>query len=198
MSCAWLASCTGSASHPPTTTSTTLLSSDVSLLRLASSLEHYAVGLYGQGAVYLHTPALVDAARYFSDQHIDHAAFFEQAASSHGGQPFSTANAAVAAQFKQRVDNLATETDFVKLAYDIEAAMAATYFAAIGGFRDRRLDAATMSVATVEARHSAVLGVMVSALPSAVTGVGQRSDAPPFPGGGFQTRDGAFPPGTGV
>jgi hypothetical protein len=207
VSCAlpWASGCSGKSGHRPSgTTSTTLLTTDVSVLRLASSLEHYAVGLYGQAAALLHTPALVDAARYFSDQHVEHAGLFERATSDRGGQPFSTANAAVAAQLKQRVDNLSTEADFVTLAYDLESWVTATYFTAVGGFRDPRLDAAIMSVATVEARHSAVLGMMLSALPSAGPSSGSGpinaspANTPAFPAGGFQTGEGAIPPGTGV
>lgn len=200
-----LAACSKSGSSKPAPTSSTSSSlrspsPDVPVLRLASSLEHYVVGLYqtGAGSGLVKTKAIADAAAYFASQHADHAKFFEAATTAADGQPFTTANQVVAESLRPRVDALKTEADVVKLVYDVEAAVAATYFSSVGGFKDPKLNAGTMSVGGVTARHVAVLGLILSGLPEPVPGIDVRKDSPPYPAAGFQTKDGAIAPGTGV
>jgi rubrerythrin len=208
-----LAACSGHSS-PATPTSTTpgattttfaTSSVDAGVLRLASSIEHYAVSFYGLVAAsgVVKTQALVDTAKYFSDQHADHAGFFETATTRHGGQPFNSANPAVAEMFRPRLVALssagATEADFVSLAYDVEGVAASTYFATVGTFEDLKLNSAIMSVGSVEARHVAIFGMILSGIaPAALPTVPARQDAPPAPASGLQTAAGAVAPGTGV
>jgi rubrerythrin len=189
----------GPASVTTTSTSTTIPSPDVGLLRLASSIEHYAVGLYGQAAGLFHTQILKDAAQSFSDQHAEHAAAFERATSAAGGQPFTTANPALAQRLATRVQGLQIEADVVKLAYDVESLAAATYYASVGNLKDTKLNATMMSVGAVEARHVAVFGVILTGIAAPVTGIGTRVDSPPYPAhGSVQTAQGALAPGTGI
>ena len=203
-----LAACSGSGSGPrPTSTvpgsSTTTLfvpSPDVAVLRLGSSLEHYLVSLYGlaAGSGLLHTPTIVEAAKYFSDHHADHAGTFEQATRDHRGQAFTSANPVVAETFKPRIDALADEADVVKLAYDVEQVLAATYISAVGNLQDLGLNGTLTRIAGVEARHVALLGAALTGLPSPLAGIPVRIDSPPVAPGGRQTAAGAIAAGTGV
>jgi hypothetical protein len=185
---------------PTLETSTTVVSPDVGILRLASSLEHYAVGLYqtAAGSGLMRTPAIAEVAKYFADQHADHAKTAENLTSGAGGPPFTTANPAVAAMLRPRVDALRSEADVVKLVYDVEAVVAATYFSAIGSFDDNKLDAVAVSIQGIEARHVAVLGMILSGLPLPLGGIARRTDSSPYSTAGFQTGDGAVAFGTGV
>ena len=201
-----LSACSGSvavrpgAAAPASTTSTSTVPTEVGALRLASSLEHYLVGLYqtAAGSGLLITPAIAEMAQWFAGQHSDHAGFDESATARAGGQPFTTANAAVAETLKPRFDALRTEGDVLKLAYDVESALAATYLSSLGTYANAGLNARVASVLAVEARHVAVLGMVLSGLAAPSPSVSPRGDSPPFPSGGFLTGDGAIPPGTGV
>ena len=184
----------------PTTTTIAVPSPDIVVLRLGSSVEHYAVSLYGlvAGSGLLKTGALMDAFQYFSDQHADHAGFFERATRDHGGQPFTSANPVITETLKPRVDGLRDEADVIKLAYDVEQMAAATYFASSGNFEDLRLNAQVAGVSGVESRHLALLGMILDGLPEPLAGVPVRTDSPPVPPTGRQTNAGAVAPGTGV
>jgi hypothetical protein len=183
-----------------TTTASGGTQPDAGIFRLASSLEHYAVGLYGTAASsgLVTTTAIADAAKYFASQHSDHAGADEQLTSKAGGTPFTTANQAVADMLKPRVDGVKTEADVVKLAYDVESAAAATYFSSIGAFKDPTSNAAAGSILAVEARHVAVLGMLLSGLPAPLPTIPARTDSSPYATAGFQTKDGAVALGTGV
>jgi hypothetical protein len=201
-----LSACSAGKPGPPTTipgsTTTTVLvpSPDIAALRLGSSIEHYLVSLYGlaAGSGLLRTQDIIDAAKYFSDQHADHAGAFEQATRDHGGEPFTSANPVIAEMFKPRLDALTNEADVVKLAYDVEVMTAATYDAAVGHFEDLHLNAAMTRICGIEARHIAVFGMMLSGLPAPLPGVAVRDDSPAFPLSGLQSASGAVAPGTGV
>ena len=203
-----LAACSGTSPTPPTsttipgptTTTIAVPSPDIGVLRLGSSIEHYMVSLYGlvAGSGLLKTTALVDAFKYFSDQHADHAGFFERTTRDHGGQPFASANPVIGETLKPRVDALSDEAGIVKLAYDVEQMAAATYFAFSGNFQDLRLNSAVAGVSGVEARHVAVLGMVLAGLPKSLPEVPVRTDSPPVAAGGVQTGAGAVAPGTGV
>lgn len=209
LSSALLAACNGGGSPSPvtsttipgpTTTTIAVPSPDIAVLRLGSSIEHYVVSLYGlvAGSGLLRSSALTDAVKYFSDQHADHAGFFEQATRDHGGQPFTSANPVIGDTLKSRVDGLRNEADIVKLAYDVEQMAAATYFASAGTFQDLILNAAVAGVSGVEARHVAVLGMILAGLPQPLSDVPVRKDSPAVAPNGVQTGTGAVAPGTGV
>jgi hypothetical protein len=198
-------SATGSSATGGVTTTTSAASNggvqpDAGIFRLASSLEHYAVGLYGTAASsgLIKTAAIGDAAKYFATQHADHANVDEQLTTKAGGTPFTSANQAVADTLKSRIDALKSEADVVKLAYDAESAAAATYFSSIGAFKDLTSNAAAASILAVEARHVAVFGMLLSGLPTPLPTIPARTDSSPYATNGFQTKDGAVPLGTGV
>lgn len=161
------------------------MAGDVLLLRTASSIEHLAVAAY-QIAIdsgLVTTTAVGDAAKLFQSHHMEHAAFFEAATTSAGGDPFTEANAAILAQLQPTIDALQDETGVLMLALSLERAAAATYQSGVGIVTDVELNTALMSVGGVEARHAAVIaGVLAqAAVPLA-----------------FATAEGAVPAGTGV
>lgn len=171
-----------------TTTADTMMAGaagDVLLLRTASSIEHLAVAAY-QIAIdsgLVTTVAVGDVAKLFQSHHMEHAAFFEAATKSAGGDPFTEANAAILEQLQPTIDALQDETGVLMLALNLERAAAATYQSGVGVVTDVGLNKALMSVGGVEARHAAVIaGVLAQA-------------AVPL---SFATVEGAIPAGTGV
>lgn len=195
-SAAVLAACGGDDNDDATTGTTTgggaSTSQDITILRTASSIERLAVDVY-QTAIdsgLVTTAAVGSAAGLFQAQHVEHAELFEGATSSLGGEPFTTANTAVLELLQPTIDGLSDELGVIQLAYDLEAAAAATYFSTVGVFDDASLNTAAMSVGGVEARHVAVLGNVLSELGDATR--------VPVAANGFQTAEGAVPAGTGV
>lgn len=192
-SAAILAACgtdDGDTAGPATTAGGASQDTDVLILRTASSLERYAVDLYDLAIAsgLVTTAAIGDAAKLFREQHLEHAMLFEGATEAKApGQAFRDPNPAVAEMLQPRVDALGSETQVIQLAYDVEAAAAATYFSTVGAFEDANLNTSAMSVGGVEARHVAILG-----------GVLMSEESPSVPPSGFQTADGAVAAGTGV
>jgi hypothetical protein len=192
----------GSAATPTLVTPTTLgeaQMADITVLRTASSLEHYVVALYMTilGSGLIQSAIIADTARYFADQHADHAKAFEGLTAAAGGRPFDAPNQIVASQLKARVDALQSESDAMKLMYDAEGIVIATYAAVVGSFNNSHLNAQVSSVAAVEGRHLAVLGSVLSGLVPTWAKVSARGDAPPAPSD-FQLIDNAIKPGSGV
>ncbi len=199
VSAAVLAACGGdddeeeAGGQSPTTTGGSGASTDVTILRTASSLERLAVDVYNTAIAsgLVKTAAIGDAAKLFRDQHLEHAALFEGATTKMGGQAFTTANPAVLAALDPAIKALKDEKGVVQLAHDLEKAAAATYFSTVGAFTDKTLNKAAMSVGGVEARHVSVLAGVLSAAP-----FNTKTDQ--VPQDGFQKKDGAVAAGTGV
>ena len=101
-----------------------------------------------------------------------------------GGKAFTTANPAVMESLAGRIAGLKSEMDVVTLARDLENVAAATYQSAVGAFDNLALNAKTMSVGGVEARHAAVLNGVLS--------------VEQVPVEAFHTTTGAVAVGTGV
>jgi Ferritin-like domain len=170
---------------PTTTAAEPMTTSDIVLLRTASSIEQLAVAAY-QLAIdsgLVTTVAVVDAAKLFQDHHRQHAEFFQKVTVDMGGTAFTDPNPAVLAQLQPSIDALQDEQGAVRLALLLERAAAATYQAGVGTVMDLSLNQALMSVGGVEARHA-------TALASALGDV-------PVPAA-YGTLDGAIAPGTGV
>lgn len=175
----------------PTTTSSTAVpdnSGDIRILRTASSLEHYMVGVYleAAGRGLLKSAMAIDVVKAFADHHSQHAGAFEGATARIGGQPFTQANPVLSRMAAPRIAALRTETDVLRLAYELETTAAATYYAATGTLAIRPVDATMTSVEAVEARHAAVLATMLG------------PDTAPYRSDGFIVADGAVTPGVGV
>lgn len=174
----------------PTTTSTAVPdnSGDIRILRTASSLEHYMVGVYleAAGRGLLKSAMAIDVVKAFADHHSEHAGAFEGATARIGGQPFTQANPVLSRTAASRISALRTETDVLRFAYELETTAAATYYAATGTLAIRPVDATMTSVEAVEARHAAVLATMLG------------PDTAPYRPDGFIVADGAVTPGVGV
>lgn len=159
--------------------------SDITILRTASSLEVLAVEVY-QKAIdsgLVKTAAVGDAAKLFQAQHKEHAALFQGATKKLGGKVMTEANPVVLQSLQGPIAALADETGVVNLALMLEQAAAATYQSTVGAFKDLTLNQAAMSVGGVESRHVAVLSSVLK-MPAAPKA--------------FQTTDGAVAAGTGV
>lgn len=140
---------------------------DLAILRTASSLEHVAIDVYQKaidnaGALGI-TAGVADVAKLFQAQHMDHAAFFEGATKQLGGSAFTTANPAVMESLAGRIAALKNQNDVIVLARDLENVAAATYQSTVGAFDNISLNAKSMSVGGVEARHAAVLNGVLKA-----------------------------------
>lgn len=195
-----LAACGGSSKSSSTTTpthrapSTTTAgktSSDITVLRTASSIEALAVATYHKtlSTGLVTNRAVAAAARNFMEQHSQHAQLFESATSRAGGTPFTQPNPVVKAQLVDpAVANIKSENDIVALAYMLESAASQTYQSAIGSFQNRAYNAAAASVLGVESRHVALLGSLLAS----------PIQYPLYPVNGFQGETAAVKPGTGV
>jgi hypothetical protein len=170
--------------EPPTTT-TPPSARDIALLRTASSIAELEVSVY-QRAIdggFLKTGGLADTAKVLLAQHKAHAALFEGETTKANGKAFTQPNPVLAQQYKARIDALADEGAFLRLAYDLSTQAAATLQAALGNVDDAALNVVVMSVAGVEARHTALLGPMINQ---------------PVAQAAFAATDKAVAPGTGV
>jgi hypothetical protein len=194
----------GAAPALPTTapTTTTTVSAlppeagvDALILRTASSIEHYAAGVYTRlaGTGLLTSTGVSDAIRFFADHHSAHGAIFEGATARAGGTPSTRANATLSGPVEGRLQALRTEADAVMLAYGVEALAAATYAAYAGQIIDPGLVPLIAGIGAVEARHLAVLGTYLAGLVPAAT-----ATTPPYPPAGFLGVAGALAPGVGV
>jgi hypothetical protein len=163
-------------------------STDIAILRTASSLEHVAIDVYQKaidnaGALGI-SAGVADVAKLFQAQHRDHAGLFEGATKEAGGMPFTTANPAVMQSLATRITALKSESDVLMLARDLENVAAATYQSTVGAFDNLAYNAAAMSVGGVEARHAAVLNGVLK--------------ADQFATKAFHTAQGAVSVGTGL
>jgi hypothetical protein len=161
---------------------------DLTILRTASSLEHVAIDVYQKAidnakALGI-SSGVADVAKLFQSQHMDHAGFFEGATKQLGGSAFTVANPAVMESLAGRIAALKNETDVITLARDLENVAAATYQSTVGAFDNLALNAKSMSVGGVEARHAAVLNGVLK--------------ADQFASKAFHTTTGAVAVGTGL
>jgi rubrerythrin len=143
------------------------MSSDIVILRTASSIEELAVAAY-QTAIdsgLVTTAAVGDAAKLFQAQHKEHSGLFQGATTAAGGEPFAEANPALLDALKPTIDGLKDEMGIIAFALELEQVAAQTYQSNVGTFADPTLNVAIMSVGGVEARHAAVLASVLGAMP---------------------------------
>ena len=191
------------AAPPPSSSSTTTTLADIApgpaadalILRTASSIEHFASGVYTrlEGSQLITSPGVLDAVRFFADHHSAHGSLFEGATRRAGGVPYTLANATLSGPVEDRLQAMRTEADAVVLAYGIEEVAAATYAATAGQLSDPGLVGLMAGIGAVEARHLAVLGAYLAGLVPAA-GVA----TPPYPPGGFLGVSAALVPGVGL
>jgi len=168
---------------------------DQLILRTASSIEHYAAGVYTRlaGTGLVTTTGISDAMRFFADHHSAHGAMFEGAMARSGGTPQGEVNAALSHPVEGQLAALRTEADAVALAYRVEAVAAATYAAYAAQVTDPALVPLVAGIGATEARHLAVLGTFLAGLLPPPT-----TATPPYPAAGFLDVAAALAPGVGV
>ena len=144
---------------------------DIVLLRTASSLGHTVVDAY-QFALDsgLLPSAAAPIVKTFQDHHRQHAAEFEQATETAGGEAFTKRNdvvwnALIAPQITKdskgavAVDD---EQSVLEFAYTLEGVAAATYEAMVPLFSKPALRQAIMAAGGVDSRHAAVLASYIT------------------------------------
>ena len=155
---------------------------NVTLLRTASSLEHSVINVYSQviGNSDLLDPKFNELAKRFMDDHVGHAAFFEQLTIQAGGSPWKCGNPKIDDTIMNPVLNRITKganatatakaivpsddprRDVLNFAHGLETLAGATYQALVALFSDPSLRADAMSVGAREARHAALLALTIN------------------------------------
>ena len=167
---------------------------DLLILRTASSVEHYAAGVYTQlaGSGLVTTTGIDEAIRLFADHHSAHGAMFEGATGRAGGSAFTAANPVLSQLVQSRLRAARTEADALAIAYSVEALAAATFAANAAQLTDPDLVPLMTGIGATEARHLAVLGIYLGGLGMAAT------SSPPYPSSGFIDATAALTPGVGL
>jgi rubrerythrin len=167
---------------------------DLLILRTASSIEHYAAGVYTQlaGSGLVTTTGISDAMRLFADHHSTHGGIFEGATGRAGGTAFTEANPVLSQLVESRLRAARTEADAVTIAYGVETLAAATFAANASQLTDPGLVPLMTGIGATEARHLTVLGTYLGGL-----GAGAGT-TPPFPTTGFLDVTAAVTPGVGL
>lgn len=137
-------------------------SGDAGIAAFAQSVELTAVAAYTAAAKsgLIKTPAVLEAATTFADHHQRHAAAFGSAA---GSAATGKLNKALLQALSPGLAAAKTETDVVRLAYNLENAAAATYLFALGALESMAALQLTASILPIEAQHAVVLGQVIGA-----------------------------------
>lgn len=162
-----------------TTTTTEPSPSDIAILQTATTLEALAIEIYAQATDrgVLTTPAVVEAAELLAGHHEEHRTLFAGETSKLDARPDTGVNAALRSRFADRIAGMASEDDALRLALDLERALAATYQDNTGDLMAADLRIRLMSVGGVEARHAALVAAILG--------------EPLYPADGFQATNGA-------
>jgi Ferritin-like domain len=168
---------------------------NVALLRTASSLEHSIINVYSQviGNSDLLDPQYDDMAQRFMDDHADHAAVFEQLTTAAGGTAWTCGNPKIDDVIIQPIlDRIikgvpatATATaisasddprrDILNFTHGLEALAGASYQAFVALFSDPTLRSEAMKVGARASRHAALLAMTIN--PDRPGGLVNFSDA---------------------
>lgn len=153
---------------------------DGDIAAFAESVELTAVAAYDAAVAsgLVTTKAIADAAITFQGHHQEHAAAFGAAA---GSGATGKLNSKLLAALQPSLAAAKTESDVVRIAFDLEGAAAATYLFALGALTSVPALQLTASILPVEAQHQTVLG--------SVLGLAASDYLPPF-----QTETGAVDP----
>lgn len=133
---------------------------DATLVLTAASIEQLAVVTYQQviDAGLLKTPTVADVAKYFQQQHRDHAGLLAATATKLGQSATDQPNGHLQRTFVEpRMKELRDEAGALALAVELEKVAAQTYAFAGGVFSVPPLRQAIMTIGGIEARHLAVL-----------------------------------------
>lgn len=133
---------------------------DVTLLRTASSIEILAVDTYQQAidSGLITTPALLDGARLFRDQHQEHADLFVAATAQAGGEPYTEPNPYIKLSVVDTIlPSLEDEGDIINMALELEDTAGGSYQIWVPLFSTPALRQTIQSVGAVERRHAIIL-----------------------------------------
>lgn len=121
----------------------------------------------------------------FSSHHSDHSQVMGTLASAGGGTVPTAGNATLLSQFAPQIATAADEPAILAVLGQLEEAMAATYFQALGTLQSTALSAAVAATLPVEAQHAVVLSAAGAtppqpteqAVPATQTNAGQLTPA---------------------
>lgn len=153
-----------------------------------AAVEAYAIAL-GSGKVTV--PAVVQAMTAYAAHHREHAAVL---ASANVGSAKGKPNPTVLRALRDQLGAASDQAGVVRIAFDVENAMASTYLFAISNFKDPRAVQLAASILPVEAQHAISFGQAV--------GRPLEGLFPPHPNptesrpNSFETKDRALEPST--
>lgn len=158
---------------PPTTALPEAEVDDVVLLRTAASLEYTAIDTYkralGAGLLAGDYASLAPAVNRFIDDHEAHANAINTLVREAKGTPWTCGNERIeeiyvgpALELITAADNPDSARDTVALAHALETLAAQTYQAVVASLSTPALRAAAMRIGQDEARHSAVLALVLN------------------------------------
>jgi len=144
------------------------------LLRTAASFELTVVDAYRRiiDNKFAMDPALAELVQRFSEHHTAHAAAMSEAVKQLGGEPCTSLNSKITSYMVEPLLTRIGESgeqqseDVKAFAFALESLAAATYQSVVPALTLPALRQAAMSVGAVEARHAALLGVLIN--PSAL------------------------------
>jgi hypothetical protein len=168
---------------------------DVLILQTASSVEHYASGIYTQvaGLDVAARTGLVPLLTAFAGHHADHAASLESATLDAGGRTVTQPNRMLSQAAMSRLPALRTADDVLEFLYGVEELSAGTHRQSVGLFENAGRNALIMGIGGVEARHMAVLGMTIAGpTPSPLAAW------PPWPPSGLPGPPAGLQPGEGL
>lgn len=139
------------------------IATDITLLRVAQSIEQLAIAAYGAAlGTDLLPAAVADAAKLFRDQHTEHFGLLRGKVQEIGGESYDEPNPVLKTALldpaaQAITDGTLTLDAVVALALDLEDAAAQTYTNAASLLTTADLRQTLMSIGGVEARHVAIL-----------------------------------------
>lgn len=143
---------------------------DVVLLRTAASFEYSVIDAYKRvlDNGFITDSVFVDLIKLFSEHHAAHAEAMAAATTALGGTACTKLNPKITSYVIEplllRIANSGPDQaeDVKALAFSLESIAAATYQGVVPVLTTPALRAAAMSVGSVEARHAAVLGMIIN------------------------------------
>jgi hypothetical protein len=168
-----LAACGGSTSGPAVNASTTTTQSvDLTVARLAASLEVLAVNTYqtvldaaGKGALGAVPPAIGTFVATAKAQHTDHASAWNGALTGAGQQAQTAPDPHYKKVVDQALPSVKTVVDAAKLALTLETVAVETYTAGSALVTDKKNRLVALTIAPVEAQHIAILNYVLGQYP---------------------------------
>lgn len=169
---ALLAACGGSSPHAATPTPTMNGSVDLTVARLASSLEVLAINTYGAALQAASSGALGNVpssigtfATTAMAQHKDHRDAWNAALVKAGQKAQTAPDPALNGMVQQKLKSVASVTDVANLALLLENVAAETYANGAGLLQSKANRLVSMSIAPVEAQHAAILSFVLGQYP---------------------------------